>query len=100
MSWIPFAYIFDTDLIPIIINNFLAPSTSRNEAIRCFTEIASLNLDDADESEKRSCKEKICLYFCMFISKIAEITKSRSLYDEFKNVENTKSQTGFETFAK
>jgi len=91
LSWIPFAYIFETELIPIIINNFLAPSTSRIEAIRCFTEIASLSLEEADENEKRGCKEKLCMYFCMFIQKINEITKNRSLVEEYKNVQNTKT---------
>jgi exportin-1 len=86
LSWIPLAYIFETELIPIIINNFLGPASSRIEAIRCFTEIASLQLDDSDEAEKRSCKEKICMYFCLFIQKITEITKNRSLVDEFKTL--------------
>lgn len=91
LSWIPFAYIFDTDLIPLVINNFLAPASSRIEAIRCFTEIASLPLDDAEEEEKKSCKEKICMYFCLFIQKITEITKNRSLVEEYKQVLNSKT---------
>jgi hypothetical protein len=90
LSWIPLAYIFDTELIPIIINNFLQPSSSRNEAIRCFTDIAGLSFADCDPAETRAYKEKTCIYFCMFVQKIAEITKNRSLYDEFKNVENSK----------
>lgn len=100
MSWIPLAYIFETNLVEMIINNFLAPSTSRNEAIRCFTEIASLSLDDSDEAEKRACKEKTCLFFCYFVAKIAEITKNRSLLEEFQSLQGSKHQTSFETFAK
>lgn len=49
LSWIPYAYIFETPLIPLIISNFISPSQSRNEAIRCITEIASLTFDDLEE---------------------------------------------------
>lgn len=86
LTWIPLAYIFDTELIPIILNNFLVPNTSRIEAIKCFGEIASLNFEDCEANEKRAIKEKLCFYFCMFIQKITEITKNRSLLDEFKSV--------------
>jgi exportin-1 len=87
-------------LIPLILNHFLVPTTSRIEAIRCFTEIASLQLEDSDELEKRAIKEKICMYFCLFIQKVMEIIKNRSLIDEFKQVQGSKAQTGFENFAK
>jgi hypothetical protein len=36
----------------------------------------------------------------MFISKVVEVTKGRSLLDEFNSVANSKNQTGFEGFAK
>jgi exportin-1 len=42
MTWIPFAYIFDTELIPLILNYFIVPNSSRIEAIKCFGEIAAL----------------------------------------------------------
>jgi len=42
LTWIPFPYIFDTELINLILNYFLAPATSRIEAIKCFGEIAAL----------------------------------------------------------
>ncbi len=42
LSWIPFPYIFDTELIPLVLNHFLVPNTSRIEAIKCFGEIAAL----------------------------------------------------------
>lgn len=67
LSWIPYAYIFETPLIPMIINNFISPSQTRNEAIKCMTEIAQLTFDDVDEAEKQVNKEKICMYFCLFI---------------------------------
>lgn len=68
----------------MILNNFLVPNSSRIEAIRCFGEIASLNLADSDPAEQRAIKEKLCLYFCIFIQKIAEITKNRNLTEEYK----------------
>ncbi len=42
LTWIPFAYIFDTQLIPLILNSFVVPNSSRIEAIKCFGEIAAL----------------------------------------------------------
>ena len=45
-------------------------------------------------------KEKLCFFFCTMMHQVNQTTKGRSLLQEFKSVENTKSQTGFETFAK
>jgi hypothetical protein len=55
-----------------------------------MTEIASLTFEDADEQERRANKEKVCLYFCLFIQKVVEVTKGRSLLDEFNSVQNSK----------
>lgn len=84
----------------MILNNFLVPTSSRIEAIKCFGEIASLNFDESDPAEQRAVKEKLCLYFCLFIQKITEITKNRNLVDEFRSVQGGKTQTGFENFAR
>lgn len=46
------------------------------------------------------CKLKLCGYFCNFITKITELTKGRSLIDEYQSVKKSKQQTGFENFAK
>lgn len=100
LSWIPLAYIFDTELVPLIINNFLTPTQTRIEAIRCITEIASLSFEDCEEGERRSCKERNCLYYCHFIQRIAEITHRRSLADEYQIILKSKQQSGFENFAK
>ena len=99
-SWIPFGYIFETPLIELILNNFIVPNPTRIEAIKCFTEIASLDLSDATVEEQRGFKEKICLYFCLFISKIAEVTKGRPFLDEFHAVAGSKNQSGFENFCR
>lgn len=115
MSWIPFPYIFDTELITLILNYFLAPTTSRIEAIKCFGEIAAL-LCPADQEQtgklsnvalpapsdpaNRPNQEKLCLHFCTFIQKLVEITKDRSLSDEFQSVKGSKNQQAFENFAR
>jgi Exportin 1-like protein len=113
LSWIPFEYIFNTELIPIILNHFLVPNTSRIEAIKCFGEIAALlgppdtegktvltNVAPVQTEENRPNQEKLCLYFCIYIQKIVEITKNRSLLDEFNSVRGSKHQSGFENFAR
>lgn len=98
----------------MILNNFIVPNTSRIEAIKCFGEIAALLCPpEADgkiltntkanpslDPENRPNQEKLCLYFCIFIQKIVEITKNRSLFDEFSNVKGSKNQSGFENFAR
>jgi hypothetical protein len=115
LTWIPFEYIFDTELIPLILNNFLVPNTSRIEAIKCFGEIAALLVpaesdgkvltaksgsNPADNPENRPNLEKLCLFFCVFITKIVEITKNRNLTEEFNSVRGSKNQSGFENFAR
>lgn len=46
------------------------------------------------------CKLKLCGYYCNFIKKIQELTKGRSLYDEYLNAKRSQQQTGFENFAR
>jgi hypothetical protein len=93
----------------------VVPNSSRIEAIKCFGEIASLftpteseskmlsnanTTNPADLPENRPNLEKLCLYFCVFIQKIVEITKNRDLVDEFKSVQGTKNQSAFENFSR
>lgn len=54
----------------------------------------------ADLPENRPNLEKLCLYYCVFIQKIVEITKNRDLVDEFKSVQGSKNQSAFENFAR
>eukprot|EP01063_Lacrimia_lanifica_P009030 TRINITY_DN16074_c0_g1_i1.p1 TRINITY_DN16074_c0_g1~~TRINITY_DN16074_c0_g1_i1.p1 ORF type:complete len:1107 (+),score=513.53 TRINITY_DN16074_c0_g1_i1:67-3387(+) len=48
LSWIPFGYIFETDLVNILCNRFLPVLETRSLACRCLTEIASLELNPTD----------------------------------------------------
>lgn len=88
------------------MNNFIVPNSSRIEAIKCFGEIAAIlgptesdgktltgayNQGVGDKPENRANQEKLCLYFCIFIQKIAEITKNRNLVDEFNSVKGSKN---------
>ena len=100
LSWIPLDFIFKTDLIENLLKYFIVPYQSRNEAIKCFTEIANLEFSDLEPQEASQCREKLCLYYCAFVEQISLTTKGRSLEDEFKNVKSSKSQAGFENFAR
>jgi hypothetical protein len=70
-------------MVDLILNNFLVPNVTRIEAIKCFTEVVSIPLAELTTNDQRVIKEKICLYFCYFIQKITEITKNRSLFEEY-----------------
>ncbi|KAJ2451163.1 Karyopherin transporter [Coemansia sp. RSA 2336] len=43
LSWIPFGYIFEGDLINNLCTRFLQPPITRNVTIKCLTEIGSLD---------------------------------------------------------
>lgn len=59
-----------------------------------------MNLSEEEEAYQKVYKEKICMFYCIFIEQIGHVTKQRDLREEFKNLVKTKNQTGFETFAK
>jgi len=54
----------------------------------------------SDNPENRPIIEKLCLYFCIFIQKVVEITKNRNLLEEYKSVQGSNNQNGFENFAR
>ncbi|KAJ2722606.1 Karyopherin transporter [Coemansia sp. Benny D115] len=43
LSWIPFGYIFEMDLISNLCSRFLQANVTRNVTIKCLTEIGGLN---------------------------------------------------------
>jgi exportin-1 len=100
LSWIPLNYIFNTDLIENLLNYFIVPAYSRNEAIKCFTEIASLEFKDLPDHEQSECKQRLLWYYCVLIQKVTETIKQRTFNDEYNNVKNTKQQSAFENFAR
>ena len=46
LSWIPLQFIFDTELMEILIKTYIQPAQTRIEAIKCFTEISSLTFKE------------------------------------------------------
>lgn len=42
LSWVPLAYIFETDILEQLVTKFLVPEASRNATLKCLTEVASL----------------------------------------------------------
>jgi len=44
LSWIPIAYIFETNMVTLLINRFLEAPIFRNQAVKCLTEIGGLNI--------------------------------------------------------
>lgn len=100
LSWIPLGYVFQTDLVEKVLRNLVCPPSTRIEAIRLFTEISVIPLDDEEEAMKMHYKEKTCMYFCIFIEQIAAVTKGRDLRDENRSLAGTKAQGSFENFAK
>lgn len=82
------------------MRNLIAPPTTRLEAIKLMTEISQISLKDEEESQQNLFKEKTCMYFCLFIEQIANVTKNRDLREEYQNLVRTKQQTYYETFCK
>ncbi|KAH3674460.1 hypothetical protein WICMUC_003297 [Wickerhamomyces mucosus] len=48
LQWIPLGYTFETDLLDLLTNKFLAPADTRTIALKCLTEISSLTPENYD----------------------------------------------------
>ena len=83
-----------------MLRNLIGPPSTRIEAIKLFTEISGVSLKDEEEEYQKMFKEKICMFYCLFIEQIQNVTKGRDLREEFESLKATKSQTHFENFAK
>ncbi|KAJ1533811.1 Karyopherin transporter [Nowakowskiella sp. JEL0078] len=44
LTWIPLGYIFETELIPVLVGKFLPVPQFRNKAIKCLTEIGGVQV--------------------------------------------------------
>lgn len=68
LNWIPLGYVFETDIIDIIINKFLKPPETRNIALKCLTEIAALPIGPQFQYD-----QKLVQMFTETLTSISEI---------------------------
>jgi exportin-1 len=67
LTWIPLGFIFQTNIIDVLINKFFSVQMFRNEALDCLTEIGSLtDLEPQYDPLFRN-------LFTMFLTRLAEI---------------------------
>jgi hypothetical protein len=91
LSWIPLGYVFQTELVEQVLRNLIGPPSTRIEAIKLFTEISQVDLKDEEEAYQIMYKEKICMFYCIFIEQIAHVTKNRDFRDEYEALKKTRS---------
>lgn len=65
LNWIPLGYIFETQLIPNLINTFLIISMFRNVTLKCLTEIVAINVG--------TYQDKFVLLFEMTINTVKQV---------------------------
>ncbi|KAJ2590135.1 Karyopherin transporter [Coemansia sp. RSA 1722] len=86
LSWIPFGYIFEMDLISNLCTRFLQAPVTRNITIKCLTEIAGL--DSGSEY-----KEQFVNMFSMTITALREtlgdLQNIESVWDDYDDDEQS-----------
>jgi exportin-1 len=92
LSWIPFGYIFETDLIKKLLDGFFVIPTFRNDTLPCLVEIASLDIDENEEKQGMYVETQFRL-FLAFIAKLQETTGGVNLVQEFHSL--NERQVGF-----
>lgn len=93
IHWIPLNYIFQTDLLSLLTNKFLAPADTRAITLKCLTEVASL-VSPANE-------EKFIVFFQSAMEKIVTIVplnSSTSLKSSYQ-VANSNDQSFLQDLA-
>ncbi len=65
LNWIPLGYIFETDLIPHLIETFLVMPIFRNITLKCLTEIVSINVGTYND--------KFCVLFNLAMTKLKQV---------------------------
>ncbi|XP_049851621.1 exportin-1-like [Schistocerca gregaria] len=66
LSWVPIGYIFETQMISILIDNFLPEPQFRNAATSCLVEISSISSQDVPA-------EKFQMMFSSFMNQLYRI---------------------------
>ncbi|KAJ2080331.1 Karyopherin transporter [Coemansia sp. RSA 988] len=86
LSWIPFGYIFEMDLITNLCTRFLQPPVTRNVTIKCLTEIGSLECGT-------EYKEQLVGLFSMTITGLREILGDLSkVYEEWDEYDDDQQE--------
>ncbi|KAJ2160132.1 Karyopherin transporter [Coemansia sp. RSA 552] len=86
LSWIPFGYIFEMDLINNLCTRFLQPPVTRNATIKCLTEIGSL--DCGSEYQ-----EQLVSLFTMTVAGLREILGDLSkIYEEWEEYDDDQQE--------
>ncbi|KAL7677393.1 hypothetical protein ACOME3_003630 [Neoechinorhynchus agilis] len=72
LNWIPRGYLLETTLIELLVSRYMAQSPFRNVAVKCMTEIASIDLaSGSDVSE--TMKEKMVKMMVDSVQRITEM---------------------------
>lgn len=96
LSWIPFGYIFETDIIEKLLEHFFTVPAFRNDTLPCLVEIASLKITEADPKFNEY-TEKQYLLFISFINHCVNVTMGKDLSKEHLLV-NEVQKPHFEVF--
>ena len=96
LSWIPFGYIFETDIVEKLLNNLFVVPSFRNDTLPWLVEIAGLKIDESDPKYNEY-TEKQYLLFCTFVEKTIQVTKGKNLIEEH-SVINEMQKPYFEVF--
>ncbi|ODV91581.1 hypothetical protein CANCADRAFT_72949 [Tortispora caseinolytica NRRL Y-17796] len=79
LNWIPFGYIFETNIIELLVSRFLDPLEFRNITVKCLTEIASLSAPNHDQQ-----------FYAMFLTAMEHINSiiplSTNLRETYRDV--------------
>lgn len=66
LNWIPLGYIFETELIPHLIETFLVMPAFRNVTLKCLTEIVSINVG--------TYQDKFVILFNMAMTRLKQVS--------------------------
>ncbi|CAF0774384.1 unnamed protein product [Brachionus calyciflorus] len=78
LNWIPLGYIFETELIPHLIETFLVMPLFRNITLKCLTEIVSINA--------QTYEDKFAVIFNMTMTRLKQILPlDINLRDAYRN---------------
>ncbi|KAJ1940902.1 Karyopherin transporter [Kickxella alabastrina] len=84
LSWIPFGYIFETNLINNLCTRFLQSQVTRNITIKCLTEIGGL---DGGEEYKEQYVNMFSMTITALRATLGDLANIDSVWDDYENEE-------------